>query len=113
MNPLPWIVGAPFVIAFAAAAWKGWRGGLAVGAAAVALSCGLFGLTVMAQHPPTPGGDYGRGQSWVYAGSFLVFALAAVAAGALAGLIARRLALRGRRPMLEVEGKLQERGSKR
>ena len=113
MNPLPLIIGAPFAVAFAAAAWKGWRGGLAVGVAGVALSCGLFGLAVIAPHPPTPGGDYGRGQSLVYAGAFAGFGLAAVAAGVLGGLIARRLALRAPRPMLEVEDQLQERGSKR
>jgi|GEM_PF-3003456 hypothetical protein len=110
MNPLPWLIGAPFGIAFAAAAWKGWRAGLAVGAAAVAISCGLFGLALIAPHPQTASGEYGRGQSLVYAGAFLAFAFAAFAVGVLSGLIARRLALRGRRPMLEVEDQLQEFG---
>jgi hypothetical protein len=113
MNPLPFVLALPLVAAFAAAAWKGWRGGLAVAGVVVLLACGGFAMVLLAPRSPSAGQDYMHGQQLVYAALFLVVALAGVAIGAVVGLGVRRLALQGRPPMLEVEHPIRKQGTKR
>lgn len=52
-----------------------------------------------------------HGQRLVYAGASMGRVLISVAAGLVIGLGARRLALRGRPRVLEVEHPIQQRGS--
>lgn len=56
-------------------------------------------------------GPYMHGQRLVYAGASMGRVLICVAAGLVIGLGARRLALRGRPRVLEVEHPIQQRGS--